>query len=37
MWKLIYGLTIVKVGEKDSFKGRNNGEGEEEKEEDIEK
>ena len=24
MWKLIYGLTIVKVGEEDLFEGRNN-------------
>ena len=26
MWKLIYGLTIVKEGEEDPFEGRNNGE-----------
>ena len=26
MWKLIYGLTIVKVGEEDPFKGINNEE-----------
>ena len=24
MWKLIYGLTIVKEGEQDPFEGRNN-------------
>ena len=32
MWKLIYGLTIVKVGEEDPFEGRNNEEEEEDKE-----
>ena len=37
MWKLIYGLTIIKVGEKDPFEGRNDGEEEEDKEEEIEK
>ena len=25
MWKLIYGLTTVKVGEENPFKGKNNG------------
>ena len=28
MWKLIYGLTIVKKGEEDPFEGRNDGEDE---------
>ena len=37
MWKLIYGLTIVKAIEEDPFEGINNGKGEEEKEEETEK
>ena len=28
MWKLIYGLTSIKVGEEDPFEGRNDGEDE---------
>ena len=37
MWKLIYGLTTIKVGEEDPFEGRNNEEVDEDKEEEIEK
>ena len=36
MWKVIYGLKIVKEGEEDPFEGRNDEE-EEEKEEKEEK
>ena len=37
MWKLIYGLTTIKVGEEDPFEGRNNKEEDEDKEEKIDK
>ena len=38
IWKLIYGLTTVKLGEQDTFEGKNNEEEEEsDKEEEVEK
>ena len=37
MWKLIYVLMTIKVGEKDNFEGRKNEDKEGDKEEEIEK
>ena len=37
MWKIIYGLTIIKKGEEDPFDGRSNKEGEDHKEKELEK